>query len=910
MMNKDELPQLGDDIVLKVRKPYTLKKQRERWTEEEHRKFVDALKLYGRAWRSIEEHIGTKTTVQIRSHAQKFFSKLEREQSGGATSTDMVLGIDKIPPPRPKRKPNHPYPRKAGGSCFSSLTDVERSDSPSSVPLSYAAVKFATPPSGEGYSLPAGIAPFSTPSKNGSEYEVSDTMAVTRPQPGKFPTSLKLFGQNVVVPTVHHSKDPAVALSLTRPPISETTSANSEETRFLPKQCGTEDEDETVVEENNSFSSLQDEAKPGLTEKTIPRRFLGDSYTGSIWKTVNSGVDMSCLDSSLLIKQAQESARELVNDGQDQSLTSSSALPGSHQMKSRLTFRSHEAADSIEKPSDWKVEGTRTNKLSSNVCMGNLEASSNNFPFTSTEYVRPEQPVALQGINSEVSYYCPGNLFGPWQWIPTLASYNLETLSAGVMPGVLPIAVRGLPPSGGEPHMSAAAAASAWWASQGIFILNTYNPSMGSSPAKKETGQQLVVQTLQAENGSKDIVLETQNKFLTPFEKFDSQASSKASLFMLTSLRESAEPNLVKSICNGFHSEDSCEQKMPGKLQRDVDLRKHYLREKDQKRARKGSTASCSIFISEDINSCLRTRDTGDNLRCLVRTDGANDCVRCNGNTSGDGGPSSNSSGCGNPSRTSNLNDAGYFDNAEDSECLAWRADGDIQSTSFEQQETVQTMEEQLPYPIGRTIRGTTMASCNFEKGERRNFVTEDGFTKHHGGAAAEEELQEAVSDEGRMVFPSPQYFSISSTSQEAGDSSNLCQHDHQLSDRSVPTNNYPFTNQAEGCIPRLTSRSCNLATSSHCRIAMDGHDRQEEVPSCSAFQNWNSSSLKTCEVGPSEQPKIFKGMMEPALSDSIDSSLELQEGKLQMLKAVRTTSSISKGEDSAFKGVGFVPYQ
>lgn len=27
------------------------------------------------------EHIGTKTAVQIRSHAQKFFSKLQREQS-------------------------------------------------------------------------------------------------------------------------------------------------------------------------------------------------------------------------------------------------------------------------------------------------------------------------------------------------------------------------------------------------------------------------------------------------------------------------------------------------------------------------------------------------------------------------------------------------------------------------------------------------------------------------------------------------------------------------------------------------------------------------------------------------------------------------------------------------------------
>ena len=37
-----------------------------------------------RAWRRIEDHIGTKTAVQIRSHAQKFFSKLEKEQAAGA----------------------------------------------------------------------------------------------------------------------------------------------------------------------------------------------------------------------------------------------------------------------------------------------------------------------------------------------------------------------------------------------------------------------------------------------------------------------------------------------------------------------------------------------------------------------------------------------------------------------------------------------------------------------------------------------------------------------------------------------------------------------------------------------------------------------------------------------------------
>jgi len=62
------------------------------------------------------EHIGTKTAVQIRSHAQKFFSKLVRGSSNkGVSSTERADDIE-IPPPRPKRKPRHPYPRKAAGT--------------------------------------------------------------------------------------------------------------------------------------------------------------------------------------------------------------------------------------------------------------------------------------------------------------------------------------------------------------------------------------------------------------------------------------------------------------------------------------------------------------------------------------------------------------------------------------------------------------------------------------------------------------------------------------------------------------------------------------------------------------------------------------------------------------------------
>ncbi|WOG88662.1 hypothetical protein DCAR_0207897 [Daucus carota subsp. sativus] len=110
----------GEEHLLhtKTRKPYTITKQRERWTEDEHNRFLEALKLYGRAWQRIEEHIGTKTAVQIRSHAQKFFTKLEKEALVRGPSTGQAIDIE-IPPPRPKRKPSNPYPRKTSVGSLS-----------------------------------------------------------------------------------------------------------------------------------------------------------------------------------------------------------------------------------------------------------------------------------------------------------------------------------------------------------------------------------------------------------------------------------------------------------------------------------------------------------------------------------------------------------------------------------------------------------------------------------------------------------------------------------------------------------------------------------------------------------------------------------------------------------------------
>lgn len=102
----------------KPRKKYVITKNRENWTEDEHQRFLSALKKYGREWKAIEREVVGKTAVQIRSHAQKYFQKVMKNKTG-----------EHIPPPRPKRK---------GAAAFSSpsvAAPVPASRLPVPVPL-------------------------------------------------------------------------------------------------------------------------------------------------------------------------------------------------------------------------------------------------------------------------------------------------------------------------------------------------------------------------------------------------------------------------------------------------------------------------------------------------------------------------------------------------------------------------------------------------------------------------------------------------------------------------------------------------------------------------------------------------------------------------------------------------------
>ena len=49
-----------------------------RWSEEEHKKFLEGILEYGNEWKKVQKVIKTRSSTQARSHAQKFFLKIKK----------------------------------------------------------------------------------------------------------------------------------------------------------------------------------------------------------------------------------------------------------------------------------------------------------------------------------------------------------------------------------------------------------------------------------------------------------------------------------------------------------------------------------------------------------------------------------------------------------------------------------------------------------------------------------------------------------------------------------------------------------------------------------------------------------------------------------------------------------------
>lgn len=70
--------------------------QRGRWSSTEQELFLRGLHLYGRRWTKIAQIIGTRTTAQVRSHAQKFEMKVRKVSKAASASRRLASLVHRL----------------------------------------------------------------------------------------------------------------------------------------------------------------------------------------------------------------------------------------------------------------------------------------------------------------------------------------------------------------------------------------------------------------------------------------------------------------------------------------------------------------------------------------------------------------------------------------------------------------------------------------------------------------------------------------------------------------------------------------------------------------------------------------------------------------------------------------------
>ena len=64
------------------------------WTAEEHAKFLDALKLYGKDYQQISAYVESRTPAQVKSHTQKFMQALAKSDTEADQQLLKILNVN------------------------------------------------------------------------------------------------------------------------------------------------------------------------------------------------------------------------------------------------------------------------------------------------------------------------------------------------------------------------------------------------------------------------------------------------------------------------------------------------------------------------------------------------------------------------------------------------------------------------------------------------------------------------------------------------------------------------------------------------------------------------------------------------------------------------------------------------
>ena len=77
-----------------------------RWTSEEHKKFLEAIEIHGRDWKKVQDYVGTRTSTQARSHAQKVLPHPNTLEANAGSHNSSSTTMTKPSPPSVKTLPN------------------------------------------------------------------------------------------------------------------------------------------------------------------------------------------------------------------------------------------------------------------------------------------------------------------------------------------------------------------------------------------------------------------------------------------------------------------------------------------------------------------------------------------------------------------------------------------------------------------------------------------------------------------------------------------------------------------------------------------------------------------------------------------------------------------------------------
>jgi len=93
--NSDSITELGStklDPNTPGRLVETGQEHTGRWTKEEHEAFLIGIDMYGKEWKKVAAKVKTRTVVQTRTHAQKYFQKLAKANEGKEDVTQVDMG--------------------------------------------------------------------------------------------------------------------------------------------------------------------------------------------------------------------------------------------------------------------------------------------------------------------------------------------------------------------------------------------------------------------------------------------------------------------------------------------------------------------------------------------------------------------------------------------------------------------------------------------------------------------------------------------------------------------------------------------------------------------------------------------------------------------------------------------------